>query len=78
MNDTDQRLQALEAFADSLRRSSTIPREVETAFAQRLGSASGTGTATTASSGSFPVSVPTVVGTLKITVNGIVYNVLYQ
>lgn len=79
-----QRLGILEAFMQALMRSDAIPRDVQTAFAERFNDTypfvSGTGTPNTQSSFSgFPVLVPAnPSGTLKITYKGQTYEVLLK
>jgi hypothetical protein len=85
MENLQKQIDNLQAQLDQLKRSNSIPREIETAFAERLGSmqASGTGSATTQS-----VSVPSTPtnitvpaqpsGTLTVKVGSVTYNLLYQ
>jgi hypothetical protein len=78
----------LQEQIELLKRSSSIPRDMETAFSERLGIAtklSGTGT-TTASTQSVSIpATPTSItvpaqpsGALTVTYNGATYNLLYK
>ena len=78
-----ERIERLEAVLDSLTRSNSIPRNIETAFAERLGTgvslvSTGTGTAgSTSSFSAFPVIVPAnPSGTVKVSIGGTVVELL--
>lgn len=82
-----KQIDVLQKKLDTLANSSTIDRNVETAFTERLGSTflttTGTGTATTQSVA--VNTVPTTItvpaqpsGTLTVTFKGTTYNLLYK
>lgn len=80
-----ERIDRLEAVLSSLARSSTIPRDIETAFAARLGTgtaliSTGTGSAAgTSSYAAFPVVVPAnPSGTVKVTIGTTPYELLLK
>jgi len=72
----------LQTKIDNLERSSAIPRQVETALRERLGSINpknSTGAvAVTAIGGAAAFNLPNTTGTIQIVSNGKIYNVLYQ
>lgn len=85
--DIQSQLNELAEKFEQLTRSVSIPRNVETAFRERLGLGnikSTTGSATTTTTptpvigASVAVVTPTVSGTLPIVVGGITYNILFQ
>jgi hypothetical protein len=80
-----QRIEKMEREIQNLKRSATIPRDVETAFSERLGSlgAKGTGTATTQTiqltGNAQDITVPAQPsGTLQVTFKNTTYNLLYK
>lgn len=77
-----EQIDALEAFVLQLQQSNLIPRAVETAFSERLGSlgATGTGSAgTTSSFSGFPVIVPAnPSGVVNVVIKGVTYGLLYK
>lgn len=82
-----KQLDAMQKQIDSLSNSSTIDRNVETAFIERLKSSffiAPTGTGTAATQNKAINTTPTVItvpaqpsGTLTVTYNGTTYNLLY-
>lgn len=81
------RIEQLERMVDSLANSALIPRDVETAFNERLridkkleATIAGTGSATAATVyGAFPVTAPAQPsGTLQVVYNGTTYELLYK
>ncbi len=82
---TDKSLQSqidqLKADVESLKRSSTIPKPIENAFRERLGSISPTGKigdVETTTITVLPAGVPSASGTIEIVVGSKTYNVLFQ
>ena len=77
-----EKLNDLQSQLDLLKSSSTIPRDVETAFIERLAGLSATAMGTagnTVSNSAFPVVVPAnPSGTLAVLYKGQVYNLLYK
>lgn len=85
MNETQklqQQIDELRERLDLLTRSATIPREVETAFSERLGGLNATGTGTNSGTDTyvaFPVITPKqATGTLAVVYKGVTYNLLYK
>lgn len=76
--DYEKEIEDLKREIDNLKRSNSIPREVESAFRVRLGDIkSPTSTVeVTAIGGAASFNLPNTTGTLPISVNGRVYNVL--
>ena len=85
MEQLQKQIDELKMEIDRLKSSNSIPRDIQTAFDERLNLKSkleGTGTGSTGATpiyAAFPVTVPAnPSGTLKVTFNGITYELLYK
>lgn len=83
MNDLQKQIDSLQKFVESLGKSNTIPRDVETALRQRLldirvPTQTITYTTTNVPSGGGTVNVPVVNNLVPIIINGRTYNLLAQ
>ncbi len=83
--DLQKQIDQLKIEIENLKRSFSIPREVETAFIERLGltntlKSSGIGSAgNTIVISAFPFNLPAnPSGTVAVNVNGTIYNLLYK
>ncbi len=85
MIELQKQIDELKAQVNLLTQSSTIPRDVQTAFAERLATISVTGTSTALTQSVSVPSTPTNItvpaqpsGTLTVEYKGVVYNLLYK
>jgi len=85
MDKLQEQINNLQAQLDLLKSSNTIPRDIETAFTERLPvlKATGLDTATTQNIAISATPITIVVpaqpsGTLTVKFNGVIYNLLYK
>lgn len=85
MEQLQKQIDELKREIQQLKSSSTIPRDIQTAFEQRLGTLGATGTGSASTQNIAITSTPqtiTVVatpsGTLAVTYKGVTYNLLYK
>lgn len=80
--DIQKQIDELKREIENLKMSSTIPRDIQTAFTERLAVIGATTTGSLNSPAvyaAFPVTVPaSASGTIGITVKGTTYNVFYK